>query len=184
MKTKNNEPMKKITILLLCVSLSVFAAKAQKIEDFFQKYKSNKDVEYIHIAPELLKITSKLAALAVIFDGDIPKENKEIIHLLDDLEDFEFMVSANKDINLQKELKKQKIFKSGKYKLLSEVSQKEQNIRVYTEGTENDIIRNFVIVLEDKDDDATILANVKGEVKLERIMKIIELSRKKAKNKA
>ncbi len=115
--------MKKIVISSLCVLLTVFSAKAQKIEDFFQKYKSNKGVEYVHIAPELLKITSKLAALAVLFDEDISKEDKEMIHLLDDIEEFELMVSGNKDINLRKELKKQKILKSGKYKLLSEVSE-------------------------------------------------------------
>ncbi len=176
--------MKKIVISALCIVLSVFAVKAQKIENFFEKYKSNKEVEYIHIAPELLKITSKLAALAVFFDEDIPEEDKEVIHLLDDIEEFECMISHNKKVNLQKELKKHKILKSGKYKLLSEVSQKDQNVSIYTQGAKDNTIHNFVVVLEDKDDDATILANIKGEVKLKRIMKIIALSRKKAKNDA
>ncbi len=176
--------MKKIIISSLCVLLTVFSAKAQKIEDFFEKYKSKEDVEYIHIAPELLKITSKLAALAVLFDDDIPEEDKEMIHLLDDLEDLECMISQNKKVNLSKELNKQKIFTSGNYKLLSEVSQKDQNIRVYTQGSKGDIIHNFVVILEDKDDGATILASIKGEVKLEKVMKMIALSRKKAKSNA
>ncbi len=180
--------MKKISVFVISVFLSVFSATAQNIEDFFIQQKANEDVEYAKLPNEAIKamnLVSKIASLASIFSEDISKEDSKIINLfsniIDDIEEFEFIASKNDKVNLQKELKKAKITKAKKDKLLGKKEDKTQKIIVYGQQAKHKKLDNLIVLLADKDNKTTIIANVKGNIELVKVAEIIEFAEEKNK---
>ncbi len=117
--------MKKILVFVISVFLGVFSTKAQNLEDFFAKQKANKDVEYSKLPKEAIKtmnLVAKFAAWASEFKTDIPKEDAKVLdafsEILDDVDEFTFIVSKDGEVNLRKEFKKSNIIKANKYKVL------------------------------------------------------------------
>lgn len=179
--------MKKIILLIVSTLAAALSSQAQNIEDFFEKYKAEDEVRYVHIAPSALSVASKLASLMTYFDSDIPKKDRKIASLLselsDDLDDVDFMFAKNDIINFQSKLKQEDLLASNNYKLLNEVCNKDEDIFIYSQVLEDDIVPSLVIVVADKYNDVTIVANLKGKMKLVKIAEIIEFSDKSSKCK-
>ncbi len=178
--------MKKILVLVISVFLGLFSIKAQNLENFFAKQKANKDVEYTKLPKEAIKtmnLVAKFAAWASEFKTDIPKEDAKVMdvfsEILDDVEEFRFVISKNDKVNLQKEFKKSNIVKANKYKLLGKKLHKTQDVIVYGQKTKCGTYSNIIVVLVDKDDKATIIANAKGKIQAEKVAKMIALGEEK-----
>lgn len=177
--------MKKIILLIVSTLAAAPSSQAQSIEDFFEKYKANDEVRYVRIAPSALSVASKLAVLVATFDSDVPKKNRKmariVSNLADDLDDVDFMFTKNDIINFQNKLKEEDLL--ADYRLLYEVFNKDEDIFIYSKVLEEDIVRSLFIVIADKYNDVTIVANLKGKMKLVKIAEIIEFSAKSSKCK-
>ncbi len=181
--------MKKFSVIVISVLLSIFSATAQNIDDFFAQQKAKDSVEYSKLPNEAIRamnLVSKIASLASSFSDDIPKEDSKIISLcsniLDDVDDLEFVISKNDKVNLQQEFKKLKIDKSRKYKFLGKKTDKTQEITVYGKKAKNKTLENMIVLIADKKNKSTIIANLKGKIKLEKVAEIIELAYEKSQN--
>lgn len=181
--------MKKIVVFLVSVFVGVFSATAQDIDNFFAKQKENKNVEYVELSSEAIKtlsVVSKMASWLGEFKSDVSKEELEIVDLcsavLDDVESFEFIASKNNEVNLSEEFKRLKIKKSRKYKLFGRRVDKTQEITVYGEKSKNKSLKNLLVLIADIDDKSTIIANIQGEIRLEKVAKMIELAKEQKKN--
>ncbi len=175
--------MKKISVIVISVLLSVFSATAQNIEEFFAKQKGKENVEYIELSSEAIETIStfsKMASWIGKFKSDVSKEELQIVGLfstiLDDVESFDFLIANNDKVDLRKEFKNLKIEKSHKYRLFGEKVDKTQEIIVYGQKNKKKSLKNLLVLISDIDDNSTIITNIKGEIKLENVAKIIEIA--------
>ncbi len=139
-------------------------------------------------AIKTMQLASKFVSWVKIFDSDFPKEDAQILELvsniIDDVEEIEILTSTDKNLDLHKEFKNSKLLKNNKYRLLKKKEEKGNMLLVYAQ--KGKVIENLVFIEKNlifieknlNNNKKTIIANVKGEVKLEKIADIIDLVEK------
>lgn len=173
--------MKKIILLVVGFALSIFFAKAQGTSTLFEKYENREGVERVKICPKLLKGASKILVGLAELSSEFTEEEKEIMSLFCKLEKIEILAANVDTVDFYKELSTAKFFKKNNYSMLLEVQDGDKEVHIYSSDDEKDCFSNVLLLLKDKDEKGTVLAEIKGEIVAEDFARLIKITKKKAK---
>ncbi len=157
--------MKRILILFV-FSISVLGSSAQSVEALFRQYKSEKNVEYIHI-PRFIMSMAKMLTKAELEEAKALKAISSIRVL--SLEECSPIVRQNFQKTLQ-------TFQPSGYTPIIFSKEADETNYIYVKEKKG-YIRELLILSADKQDGAIV--HIKGRIKSEEVNTVVKQNTKK-----
>jgi hypothetical protein len=164
--------MKKLIVFcsLFCFLTSSISAQNDAINRYFEEHVENEIFTSVYVSPKLIEIVSEID-LQALDDGEIADNEAAIIEEV--LEQLKGLMLLKTDIDPMlhyKEILAKFSEQNANFDLLLSVRDKGNNVKIWTETTADNTIKELVLLVGGEDE--MVMLSLTGNIDLEKISKL------------